>query len=430
MQALVIGGGGREHALAWKLAQSPLIERVHVAPGNAGTAREPRVRNVDIRADDIPGLVAFAQREAIALTVVGPEQPLVDGVVDAFDAAGLFCLGPSALAAELEGSKAWSKAFMVRHGIPTARHETFTQLAPALAHVERVGAPLVVKAAGLASGKGVVIARTQAEAEEALRAMLVDSLHGSAGHEVVIESFLTGEEVSYIVLADGLEWQPLATSQDHKARDAGDRGPNTGGMGAYSPAPVVTPELEARIGREVIMPTLAGLAAEGRRYRGLLYAGLMIAPNGDIHVLEFNCRLGDPETQPILMRLSSDLAELFLAVRDGRLSRVRPEWRPEAALGVVLAAEGYPGPPRQGDRVTGLAAELPDTKVFHSGSREQGGEVLTQGGRVLCVCGLGPTVADARMAAYGRIAHIAWPGMFYRSDIGHRALSRSVDPDL
>lgn len=428
MRALVIGGGGREHALAWKLAQSPRLERVYVAPGNAGTAREPKVQNLGLRVEDIPGLVAFAEREDITLTIVGPEGPLVAGVVDAFTAAGRFCLGPTAAAAELEGSKSWAKDFMVRHGIPTARHQSFSTFEPALAFARSLGAPLVVKAAGLASGKGVVIARSLAEAETALRAMLLEGAHGSAGREVVVEAFLPGEEASYIVLADGLDWQPLATSQDHKARDAGDRGPNTGGMGAYSPAPVVTPAVEARIAREVIQPTLAGLAAEGRRYRGLLYAGLMVSPDEQIQVLEFNCRLGDPETQPILMRLRSDLVDLCLAVRDGQLAHVLPEWTTEAALGVVLAAEGYPGLARLGDAIEGLAADLPNSKVFHSGTSEHAGKVVTQGGRVLCVCGLGPGVADARLAAYARVARISWPGMFYRADIAYRALNRGGFP--
>jgi phosphoribosylamine--glycine ligase len=424
MQAMVIGAGGREHALAWKLAASPLVTRVFVAPGNAGTAREAKVCNVAIAAADVPALVDLARREGVALTVVGPEQPLVLGVVDAFEAAGLFCLGPRAAAAELEGSKAFAKAFMQRHGIPTARFGTFSDFAAARDYAAGLGAPLVVKASGLAAGKGVVVARTQGEAEAALSAMLLEGAHGPAGAEVVVEAFLPGEEASYIVLADGTDWQPFATAQDHKARDAGDRGPNTGGMGAYSPAPVVTPAVEARIAREVITPALAGLVAEGRRFRGFLYAGLMIAPDGGLSVLEFNCRLGDPETQPILARLDSDLAALCLAVRDGRLAAARLQWSSEAALGVVLAAEGYPGPVRQGDPIHGLEAVTPKSRVFHSGTRGDDGTVRTAGGRVLCVVGTGPSVADARMAAYERVARIHWTGMFYRSDIGHRALSR------
>ncbi len=424
MQVMVIGGGGREHALAWKLAASPAVTRVFVAPGNAGTAREAKVCNVAIPADDIPALVDFARREQPALTVVGPEQPLVAGVVDAFAAAGLFCLGPTAAAAELEGSKAFAKAFMQRHGIPTARFGTFSDFDAARAYAAELGAPLVVKASGLAAGKGVVVARTLGEAELALRAMLLEGEHGKAGAEVVVEAFLPGEEASYIVLADGTDWQPFASAQDHKARDAGDRGPNTGGMGAYSPAPVVTPAIEARIAREVIEPALAGLAAEGRRYRGFLYAGLMIAPDGSLSVLEFNCRMGDPETQPILARLTSDLASLCLAVRDGRLAGARMTWSAEAALGVVLAAAGYPGPVQSGQPIQGLEATGPNSRVFHSGTKGQDGTVRTAGGRVLCVVGTGPTVADARMAAYGRVAQIRWDGMFYRSDIGHRALAR------
>jgi len=424
MQVMVIGAGGREHALAWKLAASPQVTRVFVAPGNAGTEREAKVCNIGIPPDDIPALVDFARREQVTLTVVGPEQPLVAGVVDAFEAAGLFCLGPSAAAAELEGSKAFAKAFMQRHGIPTARFGTFTDFHAARDFAAGLGAPLVVKASGLAAGKGVVVARTPGEAEAALRSMLLEGQHGRAGAEVVVEAFLPGEEASYIVLADGTDWLPFATAQDHKARDAGDRGPNTGGMGAYSPAPVVTPEVEARIAREVIQPALAGLAAEGRRYRGFLYAGLMIAPDGSLGVLEFNCRLGDPETQPILARLSSDLAELCLAVRDGRLAEAHAAWSAEAALGVVLAAEGYPGPVQGGDPIHGLEADSPRSKVFHCGTRSQAGAVRTAGGRVLCVVGTGPTVADARAAAYGRVAPIRWTGMFYREDIGHRALAR------
>jgi phosphoribosylamine---glycine ligase len=424
MQVMVIGGGGREHALAWKLAASARVSRVFVAPGNAGTAREPKVQNVDLAAEDIPALVDFARREQIELVVVGPEQPLVAGVVDAFEAAGIFCLGPRAQAAELEGSKSFAKDFMQRHGIPTARYGVFTDFAAARAFAGELGAPLVVKASGLAAGKGVVVARTLGEAEAALRAMLLEGQHGRAGAEVVVEDFLPGEEASYIVIADGTDWQPFATSQDHKARDAGDRGPNTGGMGAYSPAPVVTDEIEARIAREVIEPALAGLAAEGRRYRGFLYAGLMIAPDGRLGVLEFNCRMGDPETQPIMMRLGSDLVELCLAVRDGHLRETAPVWSSEAALGVVLAAEGYPGPVRSGDAISGLDLASPASKVFHSGTRSQDGTVVTAGGRVLCVVGTGPTVADARMAAYGRVAQIRWTGMFHRADIGHRALAR------
>lgn len=426
MKILIIGSGGREHALAWKAAQSPLAERVFVAPGNGGTSREPGVQNVPIDALDIPALLAFAREEGIGLTIVGPEAPLVAGVADAFAAAGLRCFGPSAAAAELEGSKAFTKDFLARHGIPTAAYRTFTEVDPALAYLREVGAPIVVKADGLAAGKGVILAEDLATAERAVRDMLSGGAFGEAGRRVVIEEFLTGEEASFIALVGGGEILPMASSQDHKARDDGDRGPNTGGMGAYSPAPVVTAELHERIMAEVMRPTVAGLAAEGRPYLGFLYAGLMIGPDGTPKVLEYNCRFGDPETQPILMRLRSDLVALCLAAIDGGLDRASADWDPRAALGVVLAAGGYPDAYARGRAIQGLeaAARVPDCKVFHAGTLERNGQVLTNGGRVLCVTALGETVAAAQARAYQAAAEIHWPDCYYRHDIGHRAVAR------
>ncbi|MCU0835358.1 MAG: phosphoribosylamine--glycine ligase [Chromatiaceae bacterium] len=426
MKILIIGSGGREHALAWKAAQSPLAERVFVAPGNGGTASEPGVENVPIDALDIPALLAFARDQGVGLTIVGPEAPLVAGVADAFAAAGLRCFGPSAAAAELEGSKAFTKDFLARHGIPTASYRTFTELDPALAHLRKVGAPIVVKADGLAAGKGVILAEHLATAEQAVRDMLTGGAFGEAGRRVVIEEFLTGEEASFIALVGGGQILPMASSQDHKARDDGDRGPNTGGMGAYSPAPVVTAELHERIMAEVMRPTVAGLAAEGRPYLGFLYAGLMIAPDGTPKVLEYNCRFGDPETQPILMRLRSDLVALCLAAIDGGLDRVSADWDPRAALGVVLAAGGYPDAYAKGRAIDGLtaAAQVPDCKVFHAGTQERDGEILTNGGRVLCATALGETVAAAQARAYEAAARIYWPDVYYRHDIGHRAVAR------
>jgi phosphoribosylamine--glycine ligase len=427
MKVLVIGSGGREHALAWKLAQSPRVHEVLVAPGNAGTARERHARNVIVAADDIDGLLALARNEGVELTVVGPEAPLVAGVVDRFRAAGLRCFGPRKLAAQLEGSKAFAKDFLFRHNIPTARYATFTELNPALDYVRRHGAPIVIKADGLAAGKGVVVALTPADAELALRDMLGAHAFGKASARVVIEEFLEGEEASYIVLADGRRALPLATSQDHKRRDEGDLGPNTGGMGAYSPAPVVTPAVEQRILREIIEPTLAGMAAEGAPFVGFLYAGLMIAKDGAPKVIEFNVRLGDPETQPILLRLRSDLTELVDAALDGRLDRVEAQWDTRPALSVVLAAAGYPGKVRTGDVIGGLdqAAAVPDAKVFHAGTRlDEEGRVVTAGGRVLCACGLGRDLADAREHAYAAAECIHFEGRGYRRDIGHRALRR------
>ncbi len=424
MKVLVIGGGGREHALAWKAAQSPQVETVFVAPGNAGTAREPKVQNVAIGAEDIPALVDFARRENVDLTLVGPEAPLVAGVVDAFKAADLRCFGPQRGAARLEGSKAFTKDFLARHGIPTAAYANFTDVEPAIAYIREQGAPIVVKADGLAAGKGVILAQTEDEAIAAVRDMLAGNAFGEAGHRVVIEEFLTGEEASFIVMVDGEHILPMATSQDHKARYEGDTGPNTGGMGAYSPAPVVTPAIHDRILREVIEPTVRGLAAEGHPYTGFLYAGLMIAPDGTPKVLEYNVRFGDPETQPIMMRLRSDLVALCEAALDGRLDAVTAEWDPRAALGVVLAAEGYPGAYRKGDVITGIPEETEDAKVFHAGTAEQDGQIVTAGGRVLCAVGLGETVKAARDRAYELVAQIHWEGMVYRTDIGYRAIAR------
>jgi phosphoribosylamine--glycine ligase len=422
VRVLVIGGGGREHALAWKIAQSPRVAEVLVAPGNAGTALEAGCRNVAVSATDIAGLVALARTESVSLTVVGPETPLVAGVVDAFAAAGLACFGPTKLAARLEGSKQFAKEFLVRHGIPTARYAAFTRDSFDAAAVRAKRPPIVVKADGLAAGKGVVIAGSGDEAVRAAEDMFAGAF-GDAGRSVVVEEFLTGEEASFIVMADGAHVLPLATSQDHKRLLDGDRGPNTGGMGAYSPAPIVTPAQHERVMREVIWPTLAGLAAEGMPYTGILYAGLMIAADGTPNVLEFNCRFGDPETQPILCRLSSDLVTLIEAALAGRLHEVRAEWDPRAALGVVLAAQGYPDDPRTGDAIAGLdaAAALPG-KVFHAATRTADGSVVTAGGRVLCAVGLGDGVAAAQRSAYALVDRIRWNGMQCRRDIGWRAL--------
>ena len=424
MKVLIIGGGGREHALAWKCATAARVSEVLVAPGNAGTAAEPRVRNVPVAAEDITALVELAHSERIALTIVGPEAPLVAGVVDAFTAAGLACFGPSRAAARLEGSKAFAKEFLRRHGIPTARSATFTRADFDAAWVGAQPAPLVVKASGLASGKGVVIAASAQEAIAAAQAMFAGQF-GEAGHEVVVEEFLQGEELSFIVMADGQHVLPLATSQDHKRLNDGDGGPNTGGMGAYSPAPLVTPAVHARVMREVIEPTISGLAAEGMPYTGFLYAGLMIAPDGTPNVLEFNCRLGDPETQPLLMRLESDLSALCQAALAGRLDAVSAHWDPRAALGVVMAAAGYPESVHRGDVIEGLerAARLPG-KIFHAGTRLESGKVLTSGGRVLCAVGLGAGIAAAQRAAYALADSVHWPGAHYRRDIGHRAVRK------
>lgn len=425
MKVLVVGSGGREHALAWKCAQSKNVTEVIVAPGNAGTALEPKLRNAAIGAEDIDGLLALARSESVELTIIGPEIPLVAGVVDRFREQGLPCFGPTAEAAQLEGSKAFTKEFLKRHDIPTAAYQSFTELEPALAYIREQGAPIVVKADGLAAGKGVIVATTVAAAKKAATDMLSAGTFGDAGNRIVIEEFLEGEEASFIVMTDGKTILPLATSQDHKARDEGDTGPNTGGMGAYSPAPVVTAELEKRIMDEVIQPTLDGLAADGIEYLGFLYAGLMISSDGTPKVLEFNCRFGDPETQPIMARLNSDLVELCQAAIDGELADKSIDWDPRAALGVVMAAGGYPSNYRKGDRINGLPNVIGiEGKVFHAGTAMRGDDVVTTGGRVLCVVGLGDTVAAARDAAYARVERISWDNVFFRRDIGHRAIAR------
>ncbi len=427
MKILVIGGGGREHALAWCAARSALVDEVVVAPGNAGTAREPRIRNVDVPADDIDALLALAIHEQIGLTIVGPEAPLVAGLCDRLTESGLRVFGPSAAAARLEGSKAYMKSFLVRHGIPTAQHESFTELDAALAYIREHGAPIVVKADGLAAGKGVVVAATVDAAEAAVREMLDGNRFGAAGRRVVIEQCLVGEEASFIAMVDGRNVLPLATSQDHKARDDGDRGPNTGGMGAYSPAPVVTPAVADRIMQRIMLPTVAGLAADGTPYTGFLYAGVMIDDAGDPRVLEFNCRFGDPETQPIMMRLRSDLVELCEAGVDGRLNEVDVDWDPRASLGVVLAAGGYPERYRKGDPIEGLdGCDGEDTKIFHAGTAEKDGRVVTAGGRVLCAVALGDTVRDAQHRAYELADRIHWQDKACRRDIGYRAVAREL----
>ena len=436
MKVMVVGGGGREHALAWCLARSPQVERVHVAPGNAGTAREAlaaagpgrKIRNEDIGADDIAALARYAEREAVALTVIGPEAPLAAGARDYFDERGLPCFGPSRAAARLEASKAFAKAFMQRHAIPTAKSWTFSDADAAARHIRVQGAPIVVKADGLAAGKGVVVARDDAEeAVAAARAMLSGERFGAAGRTVVVEEFLEGEEASFICVCDGTRAVPLATSQDHKPQGEGDRGPNTGGMGAYSPAPVVSPQVYERIMAEVVRPTLAGMAAEGMPYQGFLYAGLMVARDGGVRVVEFNCRFGDPEAQPVLLRLRSDLADVCLRALRGGLANVALDWDPRPALGVVLAAGGYPGAYARGHVIAGLADEddLPDTKVFHAGTAEQAGQVVTAGGRVLCVVGMGEDHAAAARRAYERVGSIRWADMYYRRDIGFRTLNRA-----
>jgi phosphoribosylamine--glycine ligase len=423
LKLLVIGSGGREHAIAWKLAQSPRVQKVFVAPGNGGTATEPGLENLAITA--IPELLDFARRESIALTVVGPEAPLAAGVVDAFRDAGQRIFGPVRAAARLESSKDFAKSFMVRHGIPTARHATFEDAAAAKAYAEKSGAPIVIKADGLAAGKGVVVAATVGEARAAIDMMLGERRLGAAGARVVIEECLEGEEASFIVIADGVHALALATSQDHKRLKDGDAGPNTGGMGAYSPAPVVTPQLHARVMREIIQPAIAGMAKDGTPYTGFLYAGLMIDRTGVPKTLEFNCRLGDPETQPILMRLKSDLLELIEHAIAGTLDRAAAEWDRRAALGVVLAAAGYPEEPRKGDPIEGLPRATEDCRVFHAGSRLDGKRVVTSGGRVLCVTALGDSIKVARARAYDVAGAIRFEGMQYRTDIGHRALKRS-----
>ena len=424
MRVLIIGSGGREHALAWKCAQSDIVDEVLVAPGNAGTALESGVRNVDVGAEDIDGLIKLAKSEDIELTIVGPEAPLVAGLVDRFDAEGLPCFGPTADAAQLEGSKDFTKRFLEKNGIPTAAYRSFTDANAARDYIRAQGAPIVVKADGLAAGKGVVVATTVDEAIEASDGMLSAGEFGDAGARVVIEEFLEGEEASFIVMTDGETIVPLATSQDHKARDEGDTGPNTGGMGAYSPAPVLTAELEERVMHEVIRPTLEGMANDGIRYKGFLYAGLMIAADGTPKVLEYNCRFGDPETQPIMARLRSDLAVLCKATLDGTLREQSVDWDPRPALGVVMAAGGYPGSYDKGLVISGLS-DVVDSKVFHAGTRLDGDNVVTSGGRVLCVVGLGDSVAAAKDAAYSDVERIHWDGEFHRNDIGHRAINRN-----
>jgi phosphoribosylamine---glycine ligase len=426
MKILVIGSGGREHALAWKLAQSPRVTEVIVAPGNAGTARESRMRNVDIAATDLDGLLQLAREQEFDLTVVGPEVPLVAGVVDKFRMAGLPIFGPTVTAAQLEGSKSFAKDFLVRHGIPTARHAVFSEFDAAVAHVRQHGAPIVIKADGLAAGKGVVVAMTLAEAEQALRDMLDAHAFGDASARVVIEEFLTGEEASYIVMSDGRHYLPMASSQDHKRVGEGDTGPNTGGMGAYSPAPVVTHEVERRIRAEIVEPTLAGMAADGAPFTGFLYAGLMIDKSGAPKVIEFNVRFGDPETQPIMQRLRSNLVDLIEAALKGGLDRIEADWDPRPSLGVVMAAQGYPGKAKTGDAISGLNNDFgTDVKVFQAGTKlDADGRVVTAGGRVLCVCALGNDLKQARDRAYDAVERIHFDGAFCRRDIGHRALAR------
>jgi phosphoribosylamine--glycine ligase len=426
MKVLVIGGGGREHALAWKIARSPRVEVVYVAPGNAGTAMEKGLENIDISAEDIAALFCFAKDHQIDLTVVGPEAPLVEGIVDTFRDGNLKIFGPTRGAAQLEGSKAFTKDFLARHNIPTARYGVFTEISEAMDFIHDHGAPIVVKADGLAAGKGVILAQTIEEAQAAVRDMLAGNAFGEAGHRVVIEEFLKGEEASFICMVDGSNILPMATSQDHKARDEGDTGPNTGGMGAYSPAPVVTTEIEARVMREVIEPTVACMATEGHPYTGFLYAGLMIEADGTPRVLEYNCRFGDPETQPIMARLKSDLVELIEAAIEGRLDQVKVDWDSRAALGVVLAAKGYPDSYPKGDVISGLDTDDDGKtcKIFHAGTRIENDQVVTDGGRVLCAVGLGETVTEAQQTAYKLVDKINWQGMGYRRDIGHRAISR------
>ncbi|MEC6909303.1 phosphoribosylamine--glycine ligase [Photobacterium piscicola] len=426
MKVLIIGNGGREHALGWKVAQNPTVEKIFIAPGNAGTALEPKLENIDISVENITGLVAFAQNNHIKLTIVGPEVPLVIGVVDAFRAAGLAIFGPTQAAAQLEGSKAFTKDFLARHNIPTADYQNFTEIEPALAYLKQKGAPIVVKADGLAAGKGVIVAMTEQEAEAAVRDMLAGNAFGEAGHRVVIEEFLDGEEASFIVMVDGKNVLPMATSQDHKRVGNGDTGPNTGGMGAYSPAPVVTQQIHDRVMKEVIYPTVEGMAAEGAPYTGFLYAGLMVMADGTPKVIEYNCRFGDPETQPIMLRMQSDLVELCLAAIDGKLDSVESKWDPRAAIGIVLAAGGYPADYNKGDIINGLPQqELAGEKIFHAGTTNNAhGDVITNGGRVLCATAMGDTVLAAQQRAYALAQQISWNGMFYRDDIGYRAIAR------
>ena len=425
MKVLIIGSGGREHALAWKALQSPLVEKVFVAPGNAGTAIEENIENVAIDVLDFDALEAFAKENDIGLTIVGPEAPLVDGVVDQFEAAGLKIFGPKKGAAQLEGSKAFTKDFLARHKIPTAEYQNFTEVEPALAYLREKGAPIVVKADGLAAGKGVIVAETLEQAEEAVKDMLSGNAFGEAGCRVVIEEFLAGEEASFIVMVDGKNVLPMATSQDHKRVGDKDTGPNTGGMGAYSPAPVVTPEIDARIMKEVIMPTVEGMAAEGNDYTGFLYAGLMIDESGAPKVIEYNCRFGDPETQPIMLRMQSDMVAHCLAALEGKLDSETAQWDPRPSLGVVLAAAGYPADYPKGDVISLPENDGADRKVFHAGTKlNDKGEVVTAGGRVLCATALGNSVSEAQAQAYELVKLVSWEGMFCRSDIGYRAVAR------
>ena len=428
MNVLLIGGGGREHALAWKAAQNPQVENVYVAPGNAGSALEPKLTNVAIAVEDIDALVKFAQDNHVSLTIVGPEVPLVLGVVNRFEEAGLRIFGPTQGAAQLEGSKTFCKDFLARHNIPTAAYGKFTNEDEAIAFVKEQGAPIVVKADGLAAGKGVILADTEQEAIDAIKDMLSGNKFGDAGARVVVEEFLKGEEASFIVMVDGEDVLPMASSQDHKAALNGDTGPNTGGMGAYSPAPVVTAEMEQRILNEVILPTVKGMQAEGNRYRGFLYAGIMVAADGTPNVLEYNCRFGDPETQPIMLRMQSDLVELCNAAIDGTLAQQETLWDPRAAMGVVLAAGGYPDAYNKGDIISGLPeTEVAGEKVFHAGTKDIDGNVTTNGGRVLCATALGNTVTEAQQRAYELTHKISWKDVYYRDDIGHRAVSREQE---
>ena len=424
MNILIVGGGGREHALAWKARQSEQARTVYVAPGNAGTALEPGIENVAIDATNIDALIIFAQDKNIALTIIGPEVPLVAGIVDRFQAVGLNCFGPRAVAAQLEGPKTFCKNFMARHQIPTAEYQTFTETDSAIQYIQEKGAPIVVKADGLAAGKGVIVAQTESEAIAAVHDMLAGNAFGEAGHRVVVEEFLYGEEASFIVIADGKTALPMATSQDHKALNNGDLGPNTGGMGAYSPAPLVTPELHQRVLDEVIQPTLDGMIADGMPYTGFLYAGLMISPNGTLKVLEYNCRFGDPETQPIMMRLQSDLVELCLAALDHQLHTKTTVWDSRPALGVVLAAGGYPDSYKKGDIIKGLdSPTTPEQKIFHAGTHLEKNQTLTAGGRVLCACALGNSLNEAQSNAYQLVSTIEWEQMYFRTDIGFKALT-------
>lgn len=426
MNVLIIGSGGREHAFAWKVKQSPKVSRVFVAPGNAGTALESGIENVAIAVENLDELLNFAQKNAIELTIVGPEVPLVLGIVDKFQAAGLACFGASAYTSQLEGSKSFCKDFMIRNAIPTAAYESFTDTEKAITYIEKHGAPIVVKADGLAAGKGVIVAQTKDEAINAVKDMLAGNAFGEAGHRVVIEEFLAGEEASFIVIADGKTALPMATSQDHKALENGDKGVNTGGMGAYSPAPIVTAQIYEKVMREVIEPTLKGMANEGHPYTGFLYAGLMISPNGDVKVLEYNCRFGDPETQPIMMRLKSDLVELCQAALAGELDKMTTQWDERPALGVVLAAGGYPNDYAKGQVISGLPEqESADLKVFHAGTAQVADDIVTNGGRVLCACALGDSIQDAQTKAYQLAKQITWNGIYYRTDIGFKAITET-----